>query len=193
MGIVINKKEKTMSMADAWIVEDLSSWELVEPSDDENEQDYSYDDDDEEIDLYVFGALPSDLAAQSPAQDLVDHASGQEDRVDLVKRVSVDEKCVYTVTEAPLNAKLWLHPFVYDDYNDGNDEEEEEERYDDYEGYYDLDDELVPKNVIDRFGRQRIRKLGKRAFSKMNKAKRLPYAYNRPGCVYGKHGLGLRN
>lgn len=101
MGIVINKKEKTMSMADAWIVEDLSSWELVEPSDDENEQDYSYDDDDddEEIDLYVFESLPSDLAAQSSAQDLVDHASGQEDRVDLVKRVSVDEKCVYTVTE----------------------------------------------------------------------------------------------
>ncbi|KAE9447329.1 hypothetical protein C3L33_20789, partial [Rhododendron williamsianum] len=193
LGIVINKKERTM--ADAWIVEDLSSWELVDPSDDDNDEDYSYD----ELDLYVFESPPSsDLSAQSPPpHDLVDHANDREDRVDLAKRVSIDEKCLYTVTEVPPNVKSWLRFRVYKDYDDENDDggdgDVEEEKFDDYGGEYDLDDELVPKNVIDRFGRQRIRKLGKRAFSKMNKAKKLPYAYNRPGCVYGKHGLGLKH
>lgn len=99
--------------------------------------------------------------------------------------------------QVPPNVKSWLHFRVYKDYDDENDDggdgDVEEEKFDDYGGEYDLDDELVPKNVIDRFGRQRIRKLGKRAFSKMNKAKKLPYAYNRPGCVYGKHGLGLKH
>ncbi|XP_028767907.1 uncharacterized protein LOC114725547 isoform X2 [Neltuma alba] len=62
----------------------------------------------------------------------------------------------------------------------------------DYDGY-DLDDELVPWSVNTKFGRQRMRKLGKRAFSKMNNSKRSPYLYVRPGCVRGKHGLGLKH
>ncbi|GAB4853852.1 hypothetical protein Ancab_018061 [Ancistrocladus abbreviatus] len=57
---------------------------------------------------------------------------------------------------------------------------------------YDLDDELVPWEVADRLGRQRLRKLGKRAFAKMTKSKKMAHIYIKPGCVRGKHGLGLK-
>ncbi|KAL1362234.1 hypothetical protein AAHE18_03G065100 [Arachis hypogaea] len=76
-----------------------------------------------------------------------------------------------------------------DDEVEGVDDEDDE---DDDDGY-DLDDELVPWNVGNRFERQRMRKLGKRACSKMNNSKRNPYLYTRPGCVRGKHGLGLKH
>lgn len=59
---------------------------------------------------------------------------------------------------------------------------------------YDLNDELVPWSVSDKFGgRERMRKLGKRAFTKMNNSKRSPKLFVRPGCVRGKHGLGLKH
>ena len=58
---------------------------------------------------------------------------------------------------------------------------------------YGLDDELVPWNVSNKFERQRMRKLGKRAFSKMHNSKKSPYLFVRPGCVRGKHGLGLKH
>uniref|UniRef100_A0A7N0ZWR6 Uncharacterized protein n=1 Tax=Kalanchoe fedtschenkoi TaxID=63787 RepID=A0A7N0ZWR6_KALFE len=68
-------------------------------------------------------------------------------------------------------------------------EDPESEEDDDQD---DLDDELVPWSVGDRFGRQRMRKLGGRAYAKMNKTKKFPYTLNRPGCVRGKHGLGRK-
>ncbi|XP_004507487.1 uncharacterized protein [Cicer arietinum] len=57
----------------------------------------------------------------------------------------------------------------------------------------DLDDELVPWDIGNKLGRQRMRKLGKREFTKMNNSKRSPYLFVRPGCVRGKHGLGLKH
>lgn len=73
-------------------------------------------------------------------------------------------------------------------------EEEENVEDDVYDGDDgDLDDELVPWSVSGKFGRQRMRKLGKRSFSKMNQTKRSRYAYVKPGCVRGKHGLGLKH
>ncbi|KAH7517763.1 hypothetical protein FEM48_Zijuj09G0098900 [Ziziphus jujuba var. spinosa] len=80
-----------------------------------------------------------------------------------------------------------------DDYDDDANEEEEEDDEDDSDDGYDLDDELVPWSVSNKFGRQRMRKLGKRAFPKMNNSKRSPYLFVRPGCVRGKHGLGLKH
>lgn len=68
-----------------------------------------------------------------------------------------------------------------------------EEQDDDGDDRYDLDDELVPWSVSDKIGRQRMRKLGKRAFPKMYNSKRSPYLFVRPGCVRGKHGLGLKH
>ncbi|KAK7264253.1 hypothetical protein RJT34_31859 [Clitoria ternatea] len=74
-----------------------------------------------------------------------------------------------------------------DGYHDDDDEDEDDE-----DGYG-LDDELVPWNVSNKFGRERMRKLGKRAFSKMHTSKKSPYLFVRPGCVRGKHGLGLKH
>lgn len=74
-----------------------------------------------------------------------------------------------------------------------DEEEEEEEDGDEDEDGYDLDDELVPRSVRDKFGRQRIRKLGKRGFARMYNSKRSPYLFMKPGCVHGKHGLGLKH
>ncbi|XP_039064309.1 uncharacterized protein LOC120209331 [Hibiscus syriacus] len=80
---------------------------------------------------------------------------------------------------------VYGEPYIYDqdDDDDGDDD-----------GYgCDLDDELVPRDLAGKFGRQRMRKLGKRAFAKMNNSKRSPFLYVKPGCVHGKHGLGLKH
>uniref|UniRef100_A0A2P2QUG7 Uncharacterized protein n=1 Tax=Rhizophora mucronata TaxID=61149 RepID=A0A2P2QUG7_RHIMU len=37
-----------------------------------------------------------------------------------------------------------------------------------------------------------MRKLGKRSFAKMGNSKRNPYLHVKPGCMHGKHGLGIK-
>ncbi|GAB2267671.1 hypothetical protein Dimus_002654 [Dionaea muscipula] len=61
------------------------------------------------------------------------------------------------------------------------------------DGGYDLDDELVPWEFANRLVRQRMRKLGKRSFARMTKSKKLAHIYTQPGCLHGKHGLGLKS
>ncbi|GMJ03554.1 hypothetical protein HRI_004024600 [Hibiscus trionum] len=73
--------------------------------------------------------------------------------------------------------------------SDGDDDDDDD---DDRYGC-DLDDELIPRGLSGKFGRQRMRKLGKRVFAKMNNSKRSPFLYVKPGCVHGKHGLGLKH
>ncbi|EYU37838.1 hypothetical protein MIMGU_mgv1a014517mg [Erythranthe guttata] len=51
---------------------------------------------------------------------------------------------------------------------------------------HDVDDDLMPWKLKDKFGRQRIRKMGKRAVPNFNKAKSLPYYHNMPGTMYRK-------
>ncbi|KAJ0680615.1 hypothetical protein HanPI659440_Chr16g0626181 [Helianthus annuus] len=77
--------------------------------------------------------------------------------------------------------------------DDGEDDPEDADESDDNADEDDLDDELVPKWLNNKFERQRMRKLGKRAYPKMKKSKRLAYMYNKPGCVHGKHGLGMKH
>ncbi|KAK7849796.1 hypothetical protein CFP56_002284 [Quercus suber] len=74
-------------------------------------------------------------------------------------------------------------------------EEDKDERIGDGFGSLgdDFDDELVPWDVSGKFGRQRMRKIGKRAFPKMYNSKRSPYLFVRPGCVRGKHGMGMKH
>ncbi|GLU02855.1 hypothetical protein SLE2022_200880 [Rubroshorea leprosula] len=84
----------------------------------------------------------------------------------------------------------------YGTYYDGGSHQEEEDLDEDYDKgdeAYGLDDELVPWAVSGKFGRQRMRKSGKRACAKMHTSKRPPYLYVKPGCVRGKHGLGLKH
>ncbi|XP_038693726.1 uncharacterized protein LOC119991445 [Tripterygium wilfordii] len=69
------------------------------------------------------------------------------------------------------------------------DGDEEDEELDDY----DEDDELVPEQVSGKLGRQRMRKIGKRVFARITSSKLSPHGYVKPGCVYGKHGLGLKH
>ncbi|GFY89910.1 IBR domain containing protein [Actinidia rufa] len=177
-GRVRNTKGATM--ADAWIDDvvfeadgdgNLSSWEIIDQSDDE---DFSFD---EDGDLYLLVSLSSDLSDRSSPHDLIDQITDHDIDVRDVEDVSIDEHC------------------GYDDYNvdyDVVDDDDEEENGDEaYEE--DVDDELVPRSVSDRFGGQRLRKLGKRACPKMNNPRKLPcYYYNRPGGVHGKRALGSK-
>ncbi|KAK7257977.1 hypothetical protein RIF29_32337 [Crotalaria pallida] len=75
-------------------------------------------------------------------------------------------------------------------HEDENEDDDHDDDDDDDDG---LDDELVPWNVSDKLGRQRMRKLGKRAFPRMHNSKRSPILFVTPGCVRGKHGLGLKH
>ncbi|GMN55750.1 hypothetical protein TIFTF001_024876 [Ficus carica] len=84
----------------------------------------------------------------------------------------------------------------HDRHADHDDHEDDDDGYgdhDDGDDAYGLDDELVPWSVGGKFGRQRMRKLGKRGFPKMYNSKRSPYLFMRPGVVRGKHGLGLKH
>ena len=101
---------------------------------------------------------------------------------------------------SPLGDPIEAHDVHFDDYGYGDDYDEEDgdDRDngfdDDDDGLYGLNDELVPWSVSDKFGgRQRMRKLGKRGFTKMFNSKRSPYLFVRPGVVRGKHGLGLKH
>ncbi|KAL7002655.1 hypothetical protein U1Q18_003810 [Sarracenia purpurea var. burkii] len=167
------------------IDDDLSSWELVNRPEDEGHddeiQDVSYDEDE---DLDSLQSISSDLSTRSSPRDFVDHANDPKVHVQDLKGVLIDEQ------------------FGFDHYNDQNEGQEkdvyddDDNADDDYDGggayENDLDDDLVPKSVSDRFGRQRLKKLGKRAYPKMNSSRKLPYYYyNRPDCVHGKHALGL--
>lgn len=152
------------------VFDDLSSWEFVNPSDDEQEDSYSFTDqtDDDEFmlkdDICETGSPSSDISMKSESPSPVQTIGAL-----VLCRVGFD----------------------HHDSSDQDEEEEEEEEEEDYDD--DLDDELVPYWLSDKFGRQRIRKLGKRACSKMNKSKRGPYIFNRPGCVHGKHGFGVQH
>ncbi|XP_009788265.1 uncharacterized protein [Nicotiana sylvestris] len=177
------------------VIEDLSSWEFVNPSDDEQEDSYSFSDhtsDDEsdelmskEDDPCEIGSPPSPSHVQITGSLLVDPCEIGSDPCE----IGSPSSSPHVQITGPL---LVFNVRVDDGHEEEDEEEEEEEEEEDYDGY-DLDDELVPKWLRDKFGRQRIRKLGKRACSRMNKSKRGPYIFNRPGCVHGKHGLGVQH
>ncbi|XP_009621733.1 uncharacterized protein [Nicotiana tomentosiformis] len=167
------------------VIEDLSSWEFVNPSDDEQEDSYSFSDqtdDDESDELMSKEDNPCEIGSPSSPS-----------HVQITGPLLVDP-CEIGSPYSPSHVETTGPLLVFDvRVDDGHEEEEEEEEEEeDYDGY-DLDDELVPKWLSDKFGRQRIRKLGKRACSRMNKSKRGPYIFNRPGCVHGKHGLGVQH
>ncbi|CAJ1933596.1 unnamed protein product [Sphenostylis stenocarpa] len=106
----------------------------------------------------------------------------------LVLRESLqDHRVVDGESEVESGLETRHYDYPHRDVDDGDYDED-----DDDDGYG-LDDELVPWTVSNKFGRQRMRKLGKRAFSKMHNSKKSPYLFVRPGCVRGKHGLGLKH
>ncbi|KAL2468446.1 uncharacterized protein Fot_50022 [Forsythia ovata] len=145
------------------IDEDLSSWELVRLS----------QSDDEEEELYSF----NDTAAEEhEAVALESHLPSHDDVIPM-------ESLSVSVSPPPLTLHVDI---THHSCNDDDDDDDEN-------GGSGLDDELVPLKLKDRFGKQRIRKIGKRGGSRVNKSKKVSYYYNRPGCVYGKHGLGVQH
>lgn len=164
------------------VVDDLSdAWEFINPS--------STDDDDaEDLDNFSFTEEEGEHDPNHEASSgLLNKEEGLLEFGSPSSDISMD----------PLSAQLHNHPFC-DDVDDNNNKKDDEydnedDENEDYDAGYELDDELVPWGLSDKFGRQRIRKLGKRACPRMNKSKRLGYRYNRPGCVHGKHGFGVQH
>jgi len=175
-----NKKVKApTTIADPTLIEaDLSSWEIINrssfssSSDDDEIETYSFNDeeeDDEQENIFVLDSVPPDVVR-------ID--AGDAEVVSIDKATVIDD---YDIGDYSYD--------VYDgDYNsDVMEDQEEEDNYDedDDDDDDDYDDELVPRSLSDRFGKQRLMKLGKRACNpKMSNPKKLPcYFYNRPGGV----------
>lgn len=161
-------------------VEDLAVWELVTPSLSDDEDIYSFDSDDpiSDGDDAIGGEREEDHKVEEDPRDI-----SHLDDVISMQSLSVSPQPVVCF---PVEDVVGLH--VYDD-----DEEEEEDGGMDDDDDDDVDDELIPWKLKDRFGKQRIRKMGKRGGPKVSKSKRLPHYHNRPGCLYGKHGLGVQH
>lgn len=165
----------------------LSHWEFVNASDADSEKEERGDEIDKDKEDCIgngIGSLDSEISSpiclkndQMETRDVAHHNSHHHD-------VDADVKYggYYGYSRGNDDGGRVQEKFdgENDDVDDGNDG-------------YDLDDELVSWNVSDKFGGQRMRKLGKRAFPKMHISKRSPYPFMRPGCVHGKHGLGLKH
>ncbi|XP_057456469.1 uncharacterized protein LOC130747521 [Lotus japonicus] len=142
----------------------LLQWELVDVVDAEEEQE------------------------QEPDQNQQDAAPVEEIKIIHQIRPVLPDPDAVAVVEIDRQQYHYLHGYAYED-----DEEQVVDDEEDDDDRCDLDDELVPWEVGNKLGRQRMKKLGKRACSKMKNSKRSPYLFVRPGCVGGKHGLGLKH
>ncbi|XP_022725775.1 probable serine/threonine-protein kinase ifkB [Durio zibethinus] len=150
---------------------DLSYWEFVNSS----------DSDDDDV-LSLSDASWHSSLSSSPKDSLIPH---------LIQDGDDDDHHHHHLDYEPFS-NGYGEPHIGDQEEDDGDGYDEEE--DDYEDDgFDLDDELVPRALSGKFGRQRMRKLGKRAFAKMHTSKKSPFLYVKPGCVYGKQGLRLKH
>ncbi|KAK2665407.1 hypothetical protein Ddye_003981 [Dipteronia dyeriana] len=158
----------------------LSLWELINRSD-------ADDDDDFDIDIDSFVSLHhSSLSSSIAVPPQTNQTQEGDTHFDTTTILDQDQQ----------RHVAYLGYQYRDDEDDDDDDEEDDDMYDDGGGGgdgYDLDDELVPRSVSGKLGRQRMRKLGKRGFARMFSSKRSPFLYTKPGCVHGKHGLGLKH
>ncbi|CAI9769855.1 unnamed protein product [Fraxinus pennsylvanica] len=154
------------------VVDDLSSWEFV---------DTSLSEDGEQEDFC--SSIDDEMTSKIGKEEEEEQEEGSESPGVVISLESL--------SVSPPQLTLTTADVCYDGHNQEEDVDEDEDM-DDEDGFG-LDDELVPWMLKDRFGRQRIRKMGKRGGSRVNKSKRGPYFYNRPGAVYGKHGLGVQH
>ncbi|KAG2703310.1 hypothetical protein I3843_06G124800 [Carya illinoinensis] len=166
----------------------LSHWEFVNASDAESEREELEEETEEDKeDHIVDGIVSLGSEISMPICLRVEQIETHDDDID--DDVDADGKC---------DGGHYSYGRGYDGdagHVEEQFEDEDEENDDDHDGDdgYDLDDELVPWNVCNKIGRQRMRKLGKREFPKMYNSKRSPYLFVRPGCVRGKYGLGLKH
>lgn len=186
---------------------DLDLWEVVNTSDGEYSDDsFSVDSlsDDDVISLdddasFVISPPPQTLpvtdVGELPA-DLDLDGAGDED--DDAVRDQVDDKHLRWAQRRMVllrGGSTYSFGITLGDYanrggcyDDGGSDDHVADDGEYYDDSYDLDEELVPRSVCKKLGRQRMRKLGKRAIAKVLTSKTSPY-----GCVRGKHGgLGLK-
>ncbi|CAL9228002.1 unnamed protein product [Arabidopsis halleri] len=175
---------------------DLDLWEVVNPSDgDFSEDSFSVDSlsDDDVISLDDASFVSPTVI--SPPPEIIPVADGCDLTVDLDGDVVRDEVDENDLGWAQRRGVMFLGGdsgysvgITYGDYV--NDDGEEDGEYDDS---YDLDEELVPRSVNKKVGRQRMRKVGKRAIAKVYASKKMsPFSHLKPGSVRGKHGLGMK-
>ncbi|KAJ6671424.1 VID27-LIKE PROTEIN [Salix viminalis] len=165
----------------------FSNWELI------NESDAEDSDSDSLHSLENGFVYWSSSRSRKTSQEIVAQDTQQDQ--DVVFHVNShlhedyddddDNCCVYRMMPV-------LFPAARVQYEDGIEDVDDEEEDDDDDDGYGLNGELVPWNVSGKLGRQRMRKLGKRIFPKMSSSKRSPFLHVKPGCVNGKHGLGLK-
>ncbi|XP_031126334.1 uncharacterized protein LOC116028684 [Ipomoea triloba] len=169
-------------------VEDLSSWEFVIPSDDDDDHEAYYSLNDEDLPLKVFiddgveiGIEPEDIVGETGLKqdDSCLHGSPSSD-------VSMESPSPAQITVALDVAPVGLNDCTNDHgYVPDYDIDNEEEDYDEDDGYdYDLDEELVPYCARNKVAKQqRMKKLSKMTCPKMSKLKSSPYYCNRPGAT----------
>lgn len=161
----------------------LSHWELLNASDADSDKEQEQEQEEEEIEDSIGNEIGS-LGSEISLPGYVNDAQIETPQVDLHD------------DGGDVKYDGGYYGYGYGDGGHGEeqyDDDDEDEDDDNGDDGCDLDDELVPWDVSDKVGRQRMRKLGKRVFSKMNNSKRSPYLFVRPGCVRGKHGLGLKH
>ncbi|KAK9056712.1 hypothetical protein SSX86_024074 [Deinandra increscens subsp. villosa] len=180
---------------------DSDSWQVIDPSD-SDDGNFSYGDvttDDDENDNEEIVPDVDDLLQQpygSPSSD-----TSMQSLVEEITHQFQEVKHAYAIDHIDQiigggdggligGGDGGLIGGEGDTYEEDEDQSEEDDADDDD---LDLDDELVPKWLNNKFERQRMRKLGKRAYPKMKKSKRVANMYNKPGCVHGKHGLGMKH
>ncbi|CAH2076801.1 unnamed protein product [Thlaspi arvense] len=194
---------------------DLDLWEVVNPSDGEYSDDsFSVDslsdddvislDDDSFISPSVSSPPPQtvpvdaggELAADLDLDGHVDgDGDGDRDLDDVIRDEVVDNDLGWAQQRMVLLRGGTYRYSVGITYGNCvnrygcNDDGEEDRGGDDseYDDSYDLEEELVPRSVCKKLGRQRMRKLGKRAIAKTS-----PYSHLKHGCVRGKYGLGMK-
>ncbi|KAL6517336.1 hypothetical protein OROMI_033037 [Orobanche minor] len=163
---------------------DLSTWEFVNASLSDDEDLYSFDGDD--VISGCDGITGGDNPVAEPVQDEHDGERAARGFVSPCDVVSIQSMSVSPPMTLPVEMTLNYHICQHggdiydgDDVHDANDDDDDGGDY---------DDELMPWRLKDKFGKHRIKKLGKRGGPKLNKSKRMPFNYNRPGCLYGKQG-----
>ncbi|XP_021662752.2 uncharacterized protein LOC110651659 [Hevea brasiliensis] len=177
---------------------DLSYWELVNPSDADSDTESLHSLENGFLSWY---SLKPSSPPKSPIinqeiqtlearqdQDLVVDVNFQDDHV---KYCHESDYSRYQREAGPIIFSGVAYGLADADADELEEQEEDDEEVGDEDGFG-LDDELVPWHVSAKLGRQRMRKLGKRVFAKMGNSKRNPFSYVKPGCVRGKHGLGIK-
>lgn len=161
----------------------LSAWELVNASQSDEEDLYSYDSDGTVSTVGEMEPAPTEEEDDDEGGDAEEDAPARRDFVSAGDLIAIQAMSVSPPMTLPVEmARNYAEEYCDDVVDDDDD--------DDVDDDYDVDDELVPWKLKGRFGKQRIqkmgvRKMGQRGGPKLT-AKKLPYYDNRPGFPHGK-------